>query len=225
MSNSQKAAIDFWYEFDDFFLFRSPSDIRVAIGKLNPYGRLLDLFFHYQRKGEIKTGFKAEFENIKDSIKLLADNNLRIIDQHFKDNIELEQNAYELFAQGLLFDNALGDNGLPRRPEGDKIHMMDSGIVGYIVWHAFIRITILLELGGNSERWLQIDRHLALAAAILSALIKSGKPPIQSDDPSHNKPIEPSLLNELRRHWLQLSFEELDDKIVQLQEKVISRHI
>jgi hypothetical protein len=51
----------------------------------------------------------------------------RIIDKHFKGNADTERNAYELFAQGLLLDSGLDDKGLPGRPEGDKVHMMDSG--------------------------------------------------------------------------------------------------
>lgn len=137
----------------------------------------------------------------------MAENQLRIMDDHFKGNTETEKIAYELFAQGLLFDNELDDNSLPRRPEGDKIHMMDSGIIGYIVWHAFIRLVVLLHSHDSvidSNKWLLIDRHIALAAGILAALIKSGREPEQSNDPSQNKPIDSTLLEELRGNWLHL---------------------
>jgi hypothetical protein len=179
MDQDKKAIMDFWYQFDNFFLFRRPAEITNASDALDHYGKLLDRFLYHYQKGSVETDFKSEHENIKDSIKLLANNQLRIMDDHFKGNTETEQRAFELFAQGLLFDNGLDDNGLPRRPEGDKIHMMDSSIIGYIVWHAFIRLVVLLYGGGDgaidSNKWLQTDRHIGLAAGILAALIKSGR--------------------------------------------------
>ena len=175
--------MDFWYEFDDYFLFHRPSDIDDATNKLDPYGNLRNRFYYYQ------------------------------------------ENAFELFAQGLLFDNGLDNTGLPRRPAGDKIHMMDSSVEGYVVWHAFVRAVVILDATSDKDRWLEIDRYIALAAAILSALITSGKEPIQSDDPTRNRRINTTLLEELRAHWLNLSFKDIDDKIVQLRQNVISRHI
>ena len=58
---------------------------------------------------------------------------MRITDKFFGGKTELQQKAFELFAQGLLFDNGVDDKGQPRRPSGDKIHMMDSKVLGYVV--------------------------------------------------------------------------------------------
>src|SRR5919199_2693956 len=199
MDQDKKAIMDFWYQFDNLFLFRRPSEITNALGVVDPYGKLLDRFLYHYQNGTIETNFKSQHENIKESVKLLADSQVRIIDDHFKGNIQAQQMAFELFAQGLLFDDALDDSGLPRRPEGDKIHMMDSSIIGYIVWHAFVRLVVLLYGGDSagadsSNKWLQTDRHIGLAAGTLAALIKSGREPEQSDDPTYNKPIDPALL-------------------------------
>jgi hypothetical protein len=227
MDQDKKAIMDFWYQFDNFFLFRRPAEITNALDVLDPYGKLLDRFLYHYQRGSVETDFKSEHENIKDSIKLLANSQLRIMDDHFKGNTETEQTAFELFAQGLLFDNGLDDNGLPRRPEGDKIHMMDSSIIGYIVWHAFIRLVVLLygdDGAIDSNKWLQTDRHIGLAAGILAALIKSGREPEQSNDPTYNKPIDPTLLEALRADWVHLNFQNIDDKLAQLRLDTISEH-
>jgi hypothetical protein len=157
---------------------------------------------------------------------VLADNHNRIMNEHFGSNTELEQKAFELFAQGLLFDNGTDEKGDLRRRDGEKIHMMDSSITGYIVWHAFIRLVVLLYDDGtiNSNRWLQTDRHIGLAAGILSELIKSGREPMQSNDATHNKPLDPSLVDTLRGYWLNLSFKEIDDRLVQLRLETVSEH-
>jgi hypothetical protein len=105
--------------------------------------------------------------------------------------------------------------------------MMDSSIDGYIAWHAFVRAIVVLlseERGFNKEALLSTDRHIALAAAILASLIKSGRTPLQTNDPAHNKPIDSKLVNKLRALWLHLGFDEIDQKLVQLQDEVISRH-
>ena len=48
---------------------------------------------------------------------------------------------------------------------------------------------------------------------------------MQGDDPSNNKPMDEALLQELRSSWLNLGFEEIDSKIVELEERSLSKHI
>ncbi len=143
------------------------------------------------------------------------------MNEHFKGNIDTEQIGFELFAQGLLFDDKLDKNGEPRRRPGCKIHMMDDDMRGYLIWHAFARLVALLYGDNNlvSARWLQIDRHIGLAAGILAALIKSGKEPEQINDPTSNKPTDSAVVEDLRRHWLDLDFQQIDSKIVQLYDE------
>lgn len=61
--------------------------------------------------------------------------------------------------------------------------MMDSGIDGYIVWHAFVRVVVLLFETADQKAWLQTDRNIGLSATVLAALVKDGKQPVQSNDP------------------------------------------
>jgi hypothetical protein len=216
--------MDFWYKFDDFFMFHKPPEISDALRVVDPYGSLLNLFFFYQRSHQIETGFQTDLESIKTSFKMLADNIIRILDESFEGNEVMEQNAFELFAQGLLFDDELDANGLPRRPTGDKIHMMDSGLIGFIVWHAFVRAVLVLDLADDENRWVRVDRNISLAAGILAAEIEAGQEPVQSEDPSQNKPLDLNLVTELRSIWLTLTPEQIDDKIVELENRFISDH-
>lgn len=217
LSSEHNIALDFWLKYDDFFLFHASSEIREALQKVRPYGKLLELFYQHHREGTMNSGFVNELQPVKGSIKFLADHSKKLFDEFFINNVPSEQKAFELFAQGLLFDD--------RRQEGEKIHMMDSNVTGYVVWHAFSRAVGLLGLTEDKDRLLQTDRHIALAAAILAGLISSGRPPVQSDDPSNNKPVDEMLLQELRSSWLNLGFEEIDNKIVELEERSLSKHI
>jgi hypothetical protein len=64
-----------------------------------------------------------------------------------------------------------------------------------------------------------VDFSAALTVADSAALIKAGKEPEQTDDPIYNKPMDPTVLEELRDDWLHRSFREIDDKIVQLYDE------
>jgi hypothetical protein len=77
---------------------------------------------------------------------------------------------------------------------------MDDDMRGYRIWHAFVRLVVLLSGHDsiNPKKWLQTDRHIGLAAGILATLIKLGREPEQTSDPNYNNPIDFILLEELR---------------------------
>lgn len=102
--------------------------------------------------------------------------------------------------------------------------MMDSGVTGFVAWHAFMRAVGVLNISENKDQLLQTDRHIALAAAIVAALVNSGHPPVKSNDPSTNKPLDHATLNNLRSSWLNLASQDIDNRIVELEERSISRH-
>lgn len=54
MDQDKKAIMDFWYQFDNFFLFRRPADITKALITLEPYGKLLDRFLYHYQKGSVE---------------------------------------------------------------------------------------------------------------------------------------------------------------------------
>ena len=45
MDSSKDEMIDFWYTYDIVFLFKSTFKIRDNITKVDPYGKLLNLFY------------------------------------------------------------------------------------------------------------------------------------------------------------------------------------
>jgi hypothetical protein len=175
--------------------------------------------------GTLDSGFKSELEEDKERIKLLADNHLRIINECFAGNNNLAQIAFEYFGQGLLYDDLKNEINNFRRPTGWKVHMMDAEMSGFFVWHAFIRVVVISGVidKGLEVIWLQIDRYVALGAALLAESIRLGNKPKQSgqvpnDGNPHNRGIDGnmSLLNELQNLWLNRSFSEIDSHLIQL---------
>lgn len=205
MTYSRKLATDFWYEFDNFFLWQVQQDVLNAIGEV---GNLDTLYIQHRKNNTYPNGFIREVKQsnlLIKSISFLAQKQLDIINKNFGGDVESQQRAFEDFGQGVLFDDR------PPRSLERRIHMMDEGPIGYRRWHAFIRTAVLIntELDMLHDRWLQIDRDVGLAYAI-----DSKQHPKQSDrtgNNPNNPEIDPNRLDELRTFWLPKSFQELDN--------------
>ena len=196
------SSMEFWFDFDNFFnpsFGETGNDVLAAYQAIRgPFGPLASWHGH-RRAHTYPDGFRDDMAPNKDALMTLADMQLAIFDRHFQGDPAAEQNAFEEFGQGLNFDD--------RRPDGDKVHKMDQGGPGrpptaYHAWHAFIRAIVLL--GADEQRWLAMDRHLALAWAIQT----EARP---ADDNPANPPLAPDRLQALRDAWLVLDFDQLDD--------------
>jgi hypothetical protein len=102
------------------------------------------------------------------------------------------------FGQGVLYD--------PRRPEGQKVHLMDytndvEPPGGYHVWHSINRAMMLLDI--DAVRWRLIDPLVGLGWAVQSI----AKPAMDSPD---NPRLDPRLLARLAVQWLPRSPAQLD---------------
>ena len=195
------SSMEFWFEFDNFFnpqFGEVGDDVLAAYRAMGGPGGPRSSWRLHRAEGTYPDGFRADMEPRRDALMQLADQQLAIFDRHFSGDEAAEQTAFEEFGQGLNFDD--------RRPDGDKVHKMDTGgpdipPQGYHVWHAFIRAVVLL--GADEERWLGIDRKLALAWAIQN----EARP---TDDRPDNPPLPPERLEALRAAWLGLDADQLD---------------
>src|SRR5215210_2810727 len=104
--------MNFWYEFDLLF---NPSFGQVPPDILEAWGEVSGLVFGWlaaRDKSSIKNypeNFIAQIwrtQETTNAIKLLADNQLRIIGEKLDYNIQL-QKAFQYFGQGVLFDDLL----------------------------------------------------------------------------------------------------------------------
>ncbi|MEA2441115.1 MAG: hypothetical protein QOH76_2539 [Thermoleophilaceae bacterium] len=193
--------MEFWFEFDNFFnpaFGEVGDDVFAAYSAIQgPFGPKRSWRKH-RDAGTYPDGFRAEMEGIKDALMQLAAQQLAIFDRHFAQDADAEQSAFEEFGQGRNFDD--------RRPDGDKVHKMDTGApgappTGYHSWHAIIRALVLL--GADEQRWLRMDRNVALAWAIQN----EARP---ADDTEDNPPLPEERLKALRAAWLVLDADQLD---------------
>ena len=200
MVYSRQLGTNFWYEFDNFFLWDERQDVLKSLGNISDLDRIC-------KEHKINETYTIDFINevrqdeqrVK-SIIFLAQKQLEIMNKSFGNNIESQQIAFEDFGQGLLFDDR------SPRPLNNRVHMMDEGQFGFYRWHTLIRTAVLLN--HESEMWLHVDRHIGLACSIDS--LQRPRQSTNDGNNPNNSEISPIMLDKFRAFWLQLNFEELD---------------
>lgn len=190
-------AMDFWFTYDDHFLFHPPPEVLAAYGVIGGPDFPLDQFTATRQAGTYPAAFVAAVTPVRAGLVTLSTHQLAIVDQFFKDDAEGLQAAFEHFGYGDLVDD--------RRPPGNTVHMMDSSgpanpPIGYHRWHGVIRA--MTELGVDAERWQAIGRLVALAWAV-----HAEAQPLQD---RANPPLPLPRLTALRAHWLTRTPDELD---------------
>lgn len=190
-------ATDFWFEYDNHFLFAPPPQVIQAYTAIGSIDLARSRFAATRAAGTYPAAFLAAVTPLEPGLRTLSTEQLAIIDQHYAGHPDRLQSAFEHFGCGDLFDD--------RRPAGNKVHMMDSSgpanpPIGYHRWHALLRAMTLL--GIDADRWNALDRLVALAWAI-----HAEAQPVQD---AHNPPLPEARLAALRAHWLALGPDQLD---------------
>lgn len=189
--HSRERAIDFWFAFDQSFLFDRPPEVAAAFPIAYPDGNLNDLV-DFAKGATSDAELAQRVAGRQAGLLLLAEVQDRIMRAHFPDPADL-QRAFEDFGQGVLFD------GRNPRPTSRRIHMMDGTAddwVGYHRWYAFARA--VLALGAPAARWSLISRFVGLAWAI-----QSEAEPV--NDSPFNAGLPEERLATLRTAWLNAS--------------------
>jgi len=201
MNDNYTPSLDFWFEFANFFIINPPPKVIEALKQIGFFGGILEIWRDRRLHNQYPSGFLKEMEPHKEQIKFLFDEQIRIINIHFRGDLEKERMAFEDFGQGILFDD--------RMPVGFKVHMMDIFPVtgttgatrGYHRWHAFIRASTLLGLVDDQN--IQLDHLIGLGWGIQSYL----RPKQDSND---NPRLNDDKLYQLRDKWLSFSLEEIE---------------
>jgi hypothetical protein len=173
---TRQRGIDFWFEFDQTFLFNRPQEVNDAIAIAYPGGNLndvVDLAKQAADDEELVQTLGARGPGLL----TLASIQDRIMRERFPDPEDL-LGAFRDFGQGVLFDDH------NPRPPTRLIHMMDGtpeDWVGYHRWYAFGRAA--LALGADDERWSAVIRNVGLAWGIQSEA-----------EPEMDRPDNPGLL-------------------------------
>ncbi len=202
MAYSTQTGMDFWFEFDDSFLWNPSQQAIDALTRTYDFGngfpeldRPVDLLRTSVGTATHPASFIAGCSPNKQGFIDLARLQFKIIDKHLANESDI-QSAFEDFAQGVLFDD--------RRIDGAKVHKMDGDPedwVGYHRWHAFVRAVQLF--GETPDRWHHLNRCMGLAWGIQT----EARP---KDDDRTNPRLLNARLNELRSTWMTLPVDVLD---------------
>jgi hypothetical protein len=197
-TTDDQVASDFWFAFDNRFLFQPPPEVIAAYTVIRGVDFARNRFNATRSAGTYPAAFITDVTPLQPGLQTLSTEQLAVIDQHLAGDVDRLQRAFEHFGHGDLFDD--------RRPPGLKVHMMDSSgpanpPVGYHRWHAIIRA--MTVLGIDADRWNAIDRLAGLAWAI-----HAEAQPMQD---TMNPRLPEQRLAALRAHWLALDPDELDE--------------
>jgi hypothetical protein len=195
---SAAVANQFWFEYDDHFLFNTTPEVRAAYVAVQGPDSALGHFNATRVSGTFPVAFRTAVTPSRAGYQTLSREQLTMIDRHFAGDLDVLRTAFEHFGQGDLLDD--------RRPAGNKVHMMDSSgpanpPIGYHRWHAIIRAMTVLDI--DPERWQAIDRLVALAWAVHAEA--------QPAQDTANPPLPEARLVALRAHWLTRTPDQLDD--------------
>jgi hypothetical protein len=191
------AAMQFWYDLDDRFLFNRPPEIDQALAAIRGPDFIDRRFRERRFTGTYPAGFVEDVTPLRDGLEVISREQLAIVDRNLGTDFDAARRAFEDFGQGVLFDD--------RRPDGNKVHMMDSsGLanppIGHHRWHSIIRAMVLLDI--DAARWTDLDRLLGLAWAIHAKAL-----PVQD---THNPALSDEVLAVLRTRWLGRTPDEID---------------
>jgi hypothetical protein len=192
-----EVAIEFWFAFDDHFLFHATAEVTNAYGIIRGPDYILNKWRQHRRLGTYPDGFLTDVMPLRAGLDTLSTEQLAMMDQHFGRDAEIMRRSFEDFAQGILFDN--------RRDVGNKVHMMDTSgpanpPIGYHRWYTIARAMVVC--GIEATRWTEIISFVALAWAI-----QSEAKPVQDE---HNSPMDATRLQALRDAWLPRNLDTLD---------------
>ena len=194
---ADEVANDFWFTYDDHFLFNPPPQVFAAYAAIGDLDAPLTRFAETRTAGTFPADFVTAMEPLRAGLEALSTEQLGVVDRFYGGDADGLQGAFEHFGYGDLFDD--------RRPAGNKVHMMDSSgpanpPIGYHRWHAIVRA--MTVLGIDAARWDAIDRLIALAWAIHA----EAQPTQDADNP----PLPGARLTALRADWLARTPDERD---------------
>jgi hypothetical protein len=195
-------ANEFWFQYDDKFLFNPSQEIRdayaawaAALGSLDA---IIQLWKDHRIAGTYPKGFIAAVRPAREPLAVVSHLELQVYDAYYGTGGWRELvPPFVDFGQGILFD--------PRRPDGSKVHMMNlpQGIhppTNYHFWNAILQARIFLDV--DADRWRNIARLVGLAWAVQSV----AKPVTDA----HNPPLAGDTIAQLEVEWLQLPLKRLD---------------
>ncbi len=191
---------EFWFQFDNRFLFPDPEVVDalqsayVFNGSAMDLDKPVDLFRVSYGQPTHPEPFLNAIQPNRSGFVDLARIQSDVISAHLATNDDI-RTAFEDFAEGILLD--------PRRLPGMRVHKMDGNPedwVGFHRWYVFARAVELL--GENAEQWRYLGHCIGMAWAI-QTVAKPG-------DDIVNPELPTAQLTAIRDRWMNLSSQALD---------------
>jgi hypothetical protein len=195
-----RRANEFWYQFDNVFLYSRSPEIQDAINAIVTYtgapgeGDLYHAWLTRVTSAGYPGTFATFMAPVADPLRVLSRLQLAVFDKLYHRHDPRLDCAFGDFAQGVLYD--------PRRLADDApVHTMDGDPpIGYHLWYVFLRAMMLLDI--DAKRWREMAPRVGYAWAVQSV----AKPSTTTVNP----PLPRQTLHRLGATWLPKSTRRLD---------------
>ena len=209
---TQQLAMDFWFAFDNYFMWKISPTVRQQLSDLTTGGEgfMYSEMYTSIQDGTFPTAYLEAVRPKASVLNSIFQEQENILKQSFGNSEINQQRAFEDFGQGILFD--------VRRATPQyqfwAVHSMDANYsaqqppIGYYTWYSFLRAYTLLN-GITDGYWLSLGRHIALGAVIQEFM-----KPRDITGGVHTNPNNPTIseskLAEFRSRYLAMDFNGLD---------------
>lgn len=196
-----RKANEVWYQLDQVGYYHPKQEfidaltaIAKAVGNEDVEVGVAEAWYKDRLAGTYPGGFRKLLLPVRDSLRLVADTEAAVFNRYYRRDRPGLVSAMADFGQGILFD--------PRRPVGNRVHMMDGNPPpGFHAWHAFNRAFEFL--GISPHWWRSFDPLVGFGWAV-----QSTAKPVQE---TVNTPLPADVVCALADHWLGLTADQLDD--------------
>ncbi|MEU7135046.1 hypothetical protein [Streptomyces sp. NPDC046261] len=144
-----RLANEFWYRFDEATLVRQSPELKEAYAAItrhvggNPSSGMLKAWTRLGMAEGYPASYAEFLRPVREPLRIVSGVQLAVFERYYRHRPHGVFTAFSLFAQGVLFD--------PRRePVQAEVHTMDGDPpLGYHVWHAYQRASVLLGIDGR----------------------------------------------------------------------------
>ena len=198
MSYTQALGRKFWFDFDDYFKFKSGQNgLWAKYEAFGGYAAPSDKWVEARRTQDMDI-FNTYCDDNKDNILFVAGEQRKYFLNYFVNESDDIMRAFQDFAFGIL-----ASPNTTERPQDELVHTMNGGLAArdYLSWHGFIEAALVL--GDEPTVW----ENIRWINGMAWELQVKARP--QEVYPNQNEPLAQPITDAITTKWQGRNQEEI----------------
>lgn len=193
-----RRANEFWYQYDEKFLYHPSPEIlqafAICLRLFGSFDQFVEKWRESRRSADYPTSFVALAAQAKPQLAVISSAQIDHINEYYRHNRRGLSGAFADIGMGCLYD--------PRRGPGEKAHMMGTGnpTAAWHRWHVITRAMMFLDI--DKEWWAGVLPMIGYGWVVQTI----ADPKVDA----YNPRLPAATLSRLERAWLRKSSRELD---------------